>query len=193
MSYENESEMWDTIARNDRPTAPVAVLEPTATAPASTRVTEPQLYPTSWRQDYVARLTGADWRYRVGRTFCERGHKTTDGRKVYGAWVREPGVYESRIKNVKRWEMFDGRRWAGIPNLPDLAKRITGVDVDGIVGTLERRDATTWDSYCILCDADVERFTVDGWPVCDDHYPTLGEPESDDPCEILFDESEVPF
>lgn len=135
-------------------------------------LTEPTLYPTRWRQDYVARLTGSDRRYRVAREFCDKGKQ--DG--SYGAFVVAAGVYETRIEGKKSWELFDGRKWHGLPDFTELAKRLTSEEIDLAIGTLEGRSAD-WDLGCLLCDLEVEHYSADGWPACETHRDDVGQPD----------------
>ena len=154
----------------------------------TTMILQSELYPTKWRQDYVARIVGPDFRYRVERVFCERGKRNG----TYGALVVDRGVYESRIAGVKRWELYGGNgKWTGLPDISELARRLTGDRITQLLRTLETLTPADWDEHCAFCAATVQRFTADGWPVCDDCYEHVGEP---DWLEVVdLSDMEVPF
>lgn len=144
------------------------------------------LYPTKWRQDYVARLTGQHARFRVNREFCAKGKR--DG--VYGCLVTDAGVYEARIANVKRWELFDGRKWVGIPDITELARRLTPSEIDLVIGQLEQVPILEWDSWCVYCGTEVEYFTADGWPLCAEHFTQVGQPDWEDAETIVLEDAD---
>lgn len=156
----------------------------TATVNNATR----ELYPTKWRTDYVARIVGPDRRYGVELEWCDRGKRD----RTYGKWVDHAGVYESRIQNVRRFELFDGSGWIGIPNVRDLSRRVTPDVLRVVIATLTTRTAKVWDEQCCMCASTVERFSADGWPTCEAHAADIGQPEPDT-VEVRFSESEVPF
>ena len=146
----------------------------------TTALTIDHLYPTRSRRDYVARIVGTDPKYRLGVEFAARDKRNG----THGAILRERGLYESRIWNgepgeqtPKRYELFDGSRFVGIPNVRELARRVRPGVLERIVETVGARTVDVWDASCSLCDGEVENFTADGWPVCDQHLADVGQPD----------------
>ena len=148
------------------------------------KASDRDLYPTRWRGDYAAKLTGSHGRYTFEREFGERGYRTDNGRKVYGVWIEGTGLFHVKVEGKARYAhraFVDGRYvWTDCTeDVPALGKRLAPKVRRRMLRTAET--ITEWGAQCVLCGHEVEAFTTDGVASCDAHLNDLNPVEAPQP------------